>query len=190
MHIRHFSLLKRPLQWLGSWVVSLASNTKIPDTPSGLRAMSRSTAMQLRVFGEYTYTLKTIIQVGQKGIAVVSVPVRTNRDLRPSRLIMSIPAYIWHFIATIVRIFTTYRPLRFFVYLAALTFGSGFALGLRFLYFLFAEGGQGHVQSLILADALMIIDFMLFVVGVLADLISVNRRPLEDIRTQLWRIEK
>jgi hypothetical protein len=190
MQIRRFSLLKRLLQRLGSWVVRLASNTRIPDTTSGFRAMSRSAAMQLRVFGEYTYTLETIIQAGHKGLAVVSVPVRINPDLRPSRLVRSIPAYLWHSIATIVRIFITYRPLRFFACLATLSLGLGFALGVRFLYFWFTDGGRGHVQSLILAGALMVIGFMLFVVGVLADLISVNRRLLEDIRTQLWRIER
>ncbi|WP_272700599.1 glycosyltransferase family 2 protein [Desulfovibrio sp. Fe33] len=112
--IDHFSPLKKMLQRLGSWVVRMASHTDIPDAPSGFRAISRVAAQQLMVFNNYTYTLETIIQAGQKGMSVTSVPVQVNDDLRPSRLVKDIPSYIRQSIFTIIRIFVVYKPFRFF----------------------------------------------------------------------------
>jgi len=106
--IKHFSPVKKMLQKLGSWVVRLASKTDIPDAPSGFRAMSRAAAQRLMVFNDYTYTLETIIQAGQKNMAITSVPIRINGDLRPSRLVKSIPSYIKRSIVTIIRIFIIY----------------------------------------------------------------------------------
>lgn len=187
--IGHFSLAKKILQRVGSRVVRLASNTRVPDAPSGFRAFSRSAAVQLNVFNEYTYTLETIIQAGQKGLAVVSVPVRVNADLRPSRLVRSIPGYIRRSTFTILRIFITYRPLRFFFTLGVMALMPGLLIGARFVY-LFLEGhGQGHVQSLILAAILIVVAALFFMLGLLADLISVNRRLLEDLRTRLTNLE-
>ena len=131
--IEHFSPIKKILQKLGSWVVRVASNTKVPDAPSGFRAISRQTAQRLMVFNDYTYTLETIIQAGQKNMAIASVPVRVNKDLRPSRLVKSIPSYITRSIFTIIRIFIIYRPLRFFGIIGASLFAVGFLLGIRFL---------------------------------------------------------
>jgi glycosyltransferase involved in cell wall biosynthesis len=185
--IKHFSPLKKLLQKLGSYVVRLASKTDIPDAPSGFRAMSRNAAMRLNVFSEYTYTLETIIQAGQKSMAITSVPIRTNEDLRPSRLVKSIPSYVQRSILTIFRIFITYRPFQFFSTAAAIFFIAGFLIGVRFLYFYFTGGGGGHIQSLILAALLMALGGMLFVLALLADLISVNRKLLEKLD---WRIQK
>ena len=185
--IRHFSLLKRYLQRLGSHVVRVLSNTDVVDAPSGFRAMSRQAAMQLHVFNEYTYTLESIIQAGQKGMAVTSVPIRVNAPLRPSRLFQSNPDYIRRQILTMLRIFITYRPLRFFATLGAVLVGAGTLIGLRFLYPFFTTGGAGHVQSLILAALLIIVGFFLAVVGLLADLISVNRQLLEKLD---WRVQE
>jgi glycosyltransferase involved in cell wall biosynthesis len=183
----HFSPLKKFLQGLGSWVVRIASKTDIPDAPSGFRAMSRAAAMQLHVFNEYTYTLETIIQAGQKGMVVTSVPIRTNEDLRPSRLIKSIPSYIQRQILTILRVFMTYKPFRFFAVPGVILFSLGMLIGLRFLYFYLTKAGAGHVQSLILAALLMGMGFFLAIVGLLADLISVNRKLLEKLD---WRAQK
>ncbi len=188
--IRHFSPLKKFLQKLGSWIVRVASNTDIPDAPSGFRAMSRNAAMQLHVFNEYTYTLETIIQAGQKGMAITSVPVRTNAYLRPSRLVKSIPGYIQRQIFTILRIFMTYRPFQFFAVPGAILFGLGMLISLRFVYFFLATGGVGHVQSLILSALLMGTGFFLGIVGLLADLISVNRKLLERLDGQVQKIEE
>ena len=188
--IAHFSPLKKFLQRLGSRVVRLASNTRVPDAPSGFRAVSRSAALQLNVFNSYTYTLETIIQAGQKGMTVVSVPVRVNADLRPSKLVRSIPQYLFRSTLTIGRIFLTYRPLRFFLTVSAMLFVPGVLIGGRFLFELFVRGrGQGHIQSLILTAILLISSVLFFVLGLLADLISVNRRLLEDQRTRLARME-
>lgn len=177
----HFSFVKKVLQKLGSAVVALVSGTSVKDAPSGFRAMSRSAAARLNVFSGYTYTLETIIQAGQKNMAIISVPIRTNGDLRPSRLVRSIFSYVRRSVTTILRIFVVYRPLRFFLGLALLIFGAGFALGLRFLYFFATEDGDGHVQSVVLAATLMIIGFQTGLLAFIADLQSVNRRLLEDL---------
>ena len=185
----HFSPVKKLLQRLGSWVVRRASKTNIPDAPSGFRAMSRKAAMRLHVFSEYSYTLETIIQAGQKGMAITSVPVRINPDTRPSRLFNSIPSYIRRQISTIVRIFMTYRPFHFFAVPGVLIFCSGLIISLRFLYFYLTAGGEGHIQSLILAALLMGAGFFLVVVGLLADLIGVNRNLLERLDWKVQQIE-
>ncbi len=180
--IAHFSPIKRLLQRLGSWVVRVASNTDIPDAPSGFRAMSRTAARRLIVFNDYTYTLETIIQGGQKNMAIVSVPIRVNEDLRPSRLVKSVPSYIRRSIVTIVRIFVIYRPFRFFGTIGAVLFGAGLLLALRFVWkYLMGEGG-GHVQSLILAALLMGMGFQTILIAFVTDLLAANRKLLEDLR--------
>jgi glycosyltransferase involved in cell wall biosynthesis len=185
----HLSRTRKSLQKLGSWVVRLASRTDIPDAPSGFRAISRNAAMQLHVFNDYTYTLETIIQAGQKSMAITSVPVRTNSCSRPSRLFKNIPSYIQRQVSTIVRIFMTYRPLRFFAVPGIFLFFSGLAIGLRFLYYYLTVGGEGKVQSLILAALLMGSGFFLIVIGLLADLIGVNRNLLERLDWKVQQIE-
>ena len=183
--IAHFSFVKKLLQKLGSWVVRVASNTDIPDAPSGFRAMSRSAAQQLMVFNDYTYTLETIIQAGQKNMAITSVPIRVNEDLRPSRLVKSIPSYIKRSIVTIVRIFIIYRPFKFFGTIGALLFGVGFVIGARFMWLYFHGLGEGHIQSLILASTLLAIGFQTLLVAFLADLLAANRKLMEDVRFNL-----
>ena len=187
--MEHFSTLKKALQKLGSWVVRTASGTDVADAPSGFRAISRQAAMKLNVFDTYTYTLDTIIQAGLKNIRVASVPVRVNGDLRPSRLVKSIPAYVKRSVLTIARIFMTYRPLRFFVALGLVPFSLGFLLGVRWLALLFMGTDRAHVPSLVLAAILLLSGFILFVFGLLADLMSVNRRLMEDIQYKL-RLER
>ncbi len=178
----HFSPAKKFLQKLGSWVVRKASKTDIPDAPSGFRAISRECAMQLNVYNDYTYTLETIIQAGQKNMAITSVPIRTNEDLRPSRLLSSIPNYIKKSVVTIIRIFVVYRPFRFFMTIAAVLFGLGFMLGLRYLYFHITEDTGGHIQSVILAGVLLGMGFQTGLIAFVADLLSVNRKLIEDVQ--------
>ena len=180
--INHFSPLKKILQKMGSWVVRSASRTDIPDAASGFRAMSRDAARQLVVFDNYTYTLETIIQAGQKNMAITSVPVRINADLRPSKLVKSIPSYIIHSIVTIVRIFIVYRPFRFFCAIGVVLFGAGILIGMRFMWFYLNGQGGGHVQSLILSSVLVGMGFQTLLIAVISDLLSVNRKLLEDIR--------
>lgn len=180
--IEHFSPVKKFLQKLGSWVVRVASRTDIPDAPSGFRAMSRTAAQRMMVFNDYTYTLETIIQAGQRDMAITSVPIRVNEDLRPSRLVKSIPSYIKRSIVTIIRIFVVYRPFRFFGAIGAVLFGAGFLIGLRFLWYFMQGNGDGHIQSLILAGALLSMGFVTFLVAFVTDLLAANRKLLEDIR--------
>lgn len=183
--IEHFSPVKKLLQKLGSWVVRVASKTDIPDAPSGFRAMSRAAAQRLMVFNDYTYTLETIIQAGQKNMAITSVPIRVNEDLRPSRLVKSIPSYIKRSIVTIIRIFIIYRPFRFFGTIGAVLFGAGFLLGLRFVWKYLGGEGEGHVQSLILAALLLGMGFQTLLIAFVADLLAANRKLLEDVRYRL-----
>jgi glycosyltransferase involved in cell wall biosynthesis len=187
--IEHFSRIKKVLQRLGSWVVRVASRTSVPDAPSGFRAMSRSAAQRLHVFSEYTYTLETIIQAGQKGMAITSVPIRTNEPLRPSRLIRNLPQYLRRSLLTILRIFVTYRPFEFFALPGAVAFLAGFLLGLRFLYYFWIGQGTGHVQSVILSALLLGTGFFLVVVGLLADLIATNRKLLEKLEAKLYFLQ-
>jgi glycosyltransferase involved in cell wall biosynthesis len=183
--IQHFSFLKKTLQKIGSWVVRTVSHTDIPDAPSGFRAMSRSCAKQLNVFSDYTYTLETIIQAGQKGMAITSVPVRVNRELRKSRLIKSVPGYIIRSAITILRIFVVYQPFKFFMALGIVLLLLGLGLGLRFLYFYFILlAGGGHVQSLIFASILLGMGFQTCLIAFVADLLSVNRKLLELIKVK------
>ncbi|BCS87537.1 glycosyltransferase family 2 protein [Pseudodesulfovibrio sediminis] len=180
--IEHFSPIKKMLQKLGSWVVRCASNTDIPDAPSGFRAISRDAAMRMNVFNSYTYTLETIIQAGQKNMAITSVPVRVNEDLRPSRLVSSIPAYIQRSIFTIVRIFAIYKPFQFFMSMAAIIFSLGLLIGLRFLYYFITGDGNGHIQSVILSGVLLGMGLQTGLIAFVADLIGSNRKLLEQIQ--------
>ena len=189
--IKHFSPLKKLFQRWGSWMVRKVSHTDIPDAPSGFRAISREAAMRMHVFSEYTYTIETIIQAGQRGMAIMSVPIRTNDFLRKSRLIHSVPAYLSRSFNTIMRIFMTYRPLSFFTIPGVIAILAGVILGLRFLYFyLITNTGAGHIQSLILVAVLLILGFLLVIFGLIADLVSVNRKLLENVDYRLQRLDE
>ncbi|HID70602.1 MAG TPA: glycosyltransferase family 2 protein [Desulfobacterales bacterium] len=185
--IENFSSIKKVLQRLGSWTVRMASGTDIPDAPSGFRAISRSAALRLNIFSGYTYTLETIIQAGKKGIAISWVPIETNKELRPSRLLSSIPSYIFHSMVTIIRIFIVYRPFRFFATIGVILSLLGVGLLARFLYFYFTGGGAGHIQSVVIAGILCGIGFHTILIAFVADLISVNRRLLEQIKSSIQK---
>lgn len=180
--ISHFSFVKKFLQIAGSAVVKLVSGTKVIDAPSGFRAFSKDAALRLNVFSKYTYTLETIISAGQKNLTVASVPVRVNPDLRPSRLVRSIFGYVRKSITTIVRMFVVYRPFRFFMLVGGLVFGAGFLVGARFVYYFMTGHGSGKVQSLILAAVLLMMGFHTMLLGFVADLLSVNRKLLEELQ--------
>lgn len=185
--IEHFSLTKRLLQRLGSCAVRLASGTEVADAPSGFRALSRATAQQLILFSNYTYTLETIIQAGQKDITVVSVPIRVNDDLRPSRLVRSVPSYVRRSLVTIVRLLIVYRPFRFFGTIGLILFTAGVLIGLRFLWAYMNGDGEGHIQSVVLASVFLGMGFQTFLIAFVADLLAANRKLLEDVRFQSAR---
>jgi len=184
-----FSPIKRNLQRVGSWVIGRASGVDTPDATSGFRAYSREAALRTLVLSEYSYTLETLIQAGSHNMAIQYVPVRTNPQTRPSRLMRSIPHYLVNSSVTIVRAYTMYRPLRVFTALGILLLLGGLALGLRFLYFYLIGEGVGHIQSVILSAVLLIIGFQVLLIGLVADLISFNRKILEDVLYRLRRIE-
>lgn len=187
--IESFSWIKKKLQRFGSRIVRIASKTNIPDAPSGFRAYSRKAAMRMNVHNEYTYTLETIVQAGRNKMAITSVPIRTNPQLRESKLMNSIFSYVKKSMLTIVRAVIMYRPLMFFLMVAMFFILVGVAIGVRFMIFYFQGSGSGHIQSLILATMMIVIGCQTFVTGLQADIISANRKLLEDIQFRVKKLE-
>jgi len=185
----HFSFIKKKLQHFGSWVVRKASGTDIPDAPSGFRAYSREAAMRMNVVNDYTYTLETIVQAGREKIAIMSVPVRTNEELRPSRLFNSIWGYVKKSMLTILRAYMMYKPLKCFSYLSCIPQMCGLLIGFRYLYYMMLGRAGGHVQSLILGCTLIIIGFLTFMIGLVADVIGANRKLLQDTQYHARKAE-
>ncbi len=180
--LRHFSPTKRLLQKVGSWVVARLSRTEVADATSGFRAISRAAALKLHVFTRFTYTLETILQAGEAGLRVVSVPIRVNLNVaRPSRLFSSNLGYVVRSLESMARVVVLYNPLRIFLRLGAAPVAVGVGLLARFLwYYLTDHSPAGHLQSLILAVILIFLGVQTWVVGILADLIAVNRQLLEQ----------
>lgn len=184
----HFGPFKRLLQRMGSQVVKRLSNADISDAVSGFRAISREAAQKLTITTEFSYTTDMLIQAGRKRLAIKSVPIRTHKTMRPSRLFSSIPGFIMNTGVTMARAYTTYNPLRVFV-------GSGMFVGfvgllpiLRFLWFFFQGNGSGHIQSLVIGGALLVIGVLLCILGVLADLVSANRKLIETNLLELRQL--
>ena len=180
--IPHFSPVKKLLQKFGSYMVRKFSGTQVEDAPSGFRAISRDAALQLNVFNNYTYTLETIIQAGVKNIPIVCVPIRVNEDLRPSRLVKSIPKYIQRSIFTMFRIAIVYRPFRFFFSVSVILTLLGLIPCVRFMVHYLQYGSGGMIQSLILGAILLLMAGLTFMLALVADLLAVNRALLEDIQ--------
>lgn len=187
--IDHFSPLKKILQKVGSWGVRTVSNTNIPDAPSGFRAYRRDAALQLNVLTGYTYTIETIIQAGHKKMALTSVPIRTNGMLRESRLLKSMSSYIKMSVATMLRVFIMYKPLKFFLTISIISFVLAGAIELRYLI-LFLTGNAGeHIQSLILSVVLAIFGSNTLVMALVSDLIANNRLLLEDVQYRIRKMD-
>lgn len=185
----HFSPVKRLLQQMGSFVVSKAAGSIIPDATSGFRAITRDLALRTLVLSHYSYTLETLIQAGAHGTVMTFVPIRTNPKVRPSRLIKSVQKFIFVSGATIMRAFTVYRPLRFFTIIGMLLILGGMIPGIRFLINYINGSGTGMIQSLILAAILIIVGFQTLLIGIVADLISFNRKILEEVLYRLRKID-
>ncbi len=179
--LESFSYTKRLLQRFGSWTIGQASGIDTPDATSGFRAYTRDAAMRTLVMNDYSYTLETLIQAGARNMAVEFVSVRTNEQVRPSRLMRSIPDYLANSSTIILRAYTMYRPLRVFMGISLIFLAAGLIGSLRFLYFILIGEGAGHVQSLILSAVLLIVGFQIFLIGLVADLIGFNRKVLEEI---------
>jgi len=184
--IEHFAWWKKKLQRWGSRVVRQFSGTDVPDTTSGFRAYSAEAAMKLHVFNRYTYTLETIIQAGLMNMRITHVPIEVNPKTRESRLISSVPRYLWRSASIILRSYVTYKPLRTFFYLSLIPASVGLGICLWWLI----VWGSGHIQSLLLGVTLILIAFLLVVLGVLADLMSANRKLIQELlfntRSQMY----
>jgi glycosyltransferase involved in cell wall biosynthesis len=185
----NFSPSKRLLQRIGSWIVTRASGLETPDATSGFRAFNREAALRTLVLSDYSYTLETLIQAGARHTTINFIPVRTNPQMRPSRLMRSIPHYLANSAVTILRAYTMYQPLRVFLAIGAVFLIGGLVLGGRFLYYYLNRAGQGHIQSVILAAVLLIIGFQVCLIGLLADLIAFNRKIMEELVYRVRRLE-
>lgn len=180
--IEHFSPLKKLLQRTGSAVVRIVSGTTVPDAPSGFRAFSREAALRMTVLTEYTYTLDTIIQAGKKNLTVAHVPIETNPQSRESRLIRSTGSYVVRSAATILRLFALYEPLRTFTWVSLPFFLGGAFLWVRYLVLMITgEVTRGsNVQSVIVGAAALTMGFLIFLIGLLADIVATGRRINEE----------
>ncbi|MES0361163.1 MAG: glycosyltransferase family 2 protein [Anaerolineales bacterium] len=188
-NLKEFSLVKRILQRFGSWVIGQASGVDTPDATSGFRAFTRAAALRTLVLNDYSYTLETLIQAGSRRMAVEYVPIRTNVQTRPSRLMKNIPDYLSHSSTTILRAYTMYRPLRVFTMISVVLIIGGLIGAGRFLYYYIIGEGTGHIQSLILSAVLLIVGFQVFLIGLVADLTGFNRKILEEVLFRLRRLE-
>lgn len=188
-NINDFSPIKKMLQKFGSAVLRLLSETSVKDAPSGFRAFSKEVALRINIFDNYTYTMETLVQAGAKGFRVKSIEINVNPKLRESKLVKNIFDYIFKSMKTTIRMFIVYRPFRFFITLAFLLFFAGFILVLRFSYFYLLGQGNGHVQSLIFASIFLLSSLQLAIIAVLGDLLSINRKLLEDIQTRIKKLE-
>lgn len=187
--IKEFSPMKKVFQKIGSAVLRLLSSTKVEDAPSGFRAFSKQAAIRINVFDNYTYTMETLLQANAKGLKVVSVPVRVNSMLRKSRLVKNIFDYIFKSMKTTIRMFIVYRPFRFFITIAFILGILGIGLVARFLYFYLQGSGNGHIQSLIFASVFLISAVQVGIIAILGDLLSINRKLIEDVQTRLKKLE-
>ena len=187
--IPHFSRSKKALQWFGSGIVRKLAGIWVPDAVSGFRAFSRDAALRLNIVSPFSYTIETVIQAGNKGIAVTSVPIRTNPKTRESRLFKSIPNFIKQSVSTMVRMYAMYHPLRVFFYIGTILSVIGLIPIIRFFFFYFTEGGAGHIQSLVIGGVFMLMGFIAYLVGMLADLMSFNRQLLEMTLERVRRLE-
>lgn len=178
-NLEHFSYIKKKFQKVGSAIVRALSDTDVPDAVSGFRALSREAAMQINIVSSFSYTVEMIIQAGKKQIAIKSVPVEVKETARASRLFESIPRFIADQVTTIVRMYSMFQPLRVFFYIGMVLSIIGAIPMIRFFYFYTIGEGGGHIQSLVLGGVLLMMGFVTFMIGLLADLISFNRQLLE-----------
>ena len=185
----HFGPFKRLLQMLGSATVKRLSNTQITDAVSGFRAISRAAAQKINITSSFSYTTEMLIQAGRKRMAVISVPIRTNGAIRPSRLFKSIPQFISNTGATMIRSYAMYNPLKVFVLAGAVLFLLGAMPIIRFLWFFMIGEGQGHLQSIVIGGSLMTLGVVAIMFGAVADLVGRNRQLLEQTLERLHRVE-
>jgi glycosyltransferase involved in cell wall biosynthesis len=179
--IEHFSWFKKQFQRLGSTVVNRAAGTRLPDAASGFRAFSRESLIRLNTITRFSYATETIIQAGNKGLHIASVPVNTNPPTRQSRLFKSPFEHVARSAVTIVRAYIMYKPYIIFGWLGWTLFILGLIPIARFVILSINEGWtRGHIQSLVLGSLLLTAAFLCFVLNIIADLIRINRILIEN----------
>lgn len=187
--VPHFTPLKKILQHLGSGIVRRLAGIEVPDAVSGFRAFSREAAIRLNILSNFSYTIETVIQAGKRNLTVISVPIRTNRTIRPSRLFRSIPKFVEQSVVTMVRMYAMYQPLKVFFLIGSMLFAVGLVPIFRFLYLYFTDAAGGHVQSLLLGGLLVLMGVFAWLIGLVSDLISFNRQLLEMTLERVRRLE-
>ena len=188
--IKHFSKVKRLLQKTGTYITNKLAGTNIDDAVSGFRAFNRNAAMNLHIMSSFSYTTESLIQLGNKGFEIVSVPINTNKKLRISRLFKSIPHFLINQSTTIIRVYSHYKALKIFTIIGCIAMLPGIAGVTRFLYYYFTYSGAGKIQSLVISVMLILIGVLIILVGILADMISNNRKLIEKILANQYRNEK
>jgi len=178
--IAHFSPFKKFLQRIGSAVVNKAAGTNLPDAASGFRAYSKHALLQLNTITRFSYCMETIIQAGNKRLAIASIPIDTNPPLRPSRLFKSMREHVIKSAVAIIRAYVMYKPYLVLGSLGSILFVIGAIPLVRYCYFAFVEhSSRGHLQSLIIGSTILIASFLSFVLNIIADLIRINRTLIE-----------
>lgn len=181
--IKHFSLIKKFFQWLGTKITIILSGEKeIEDAVSGFRAYSRNALIDINVTSRFSYVLDTTVQASRKRLKMVSIPIETNPPTRSSRLFKNIWEHIYKSGVDIIRVYAMYRPLRVFIGLGGILFFIGTVPILRFLYdYFFVDDGEGKIQSLIIGSIILSVSFNCFALGIIGDLMSRNRTLIEYV---------
>jgi glycosyltransferase involved in cell wall biosynthesis len=187
--VPHFSFFKKKMQKWGSVIIRKLSKTPVKDATSGFRAFSRDAAMRINPLTEYSYTIESLVQLGNEKLKIMSVPIQVNPKLRESRLIKNTPSFIAHQGLTLFRMYSVYRAFRIFLILGAIVALPGLIGFIRFLYFYFTRGGGGHIQSLIFSAVFVICGFFILMLGIIAELVSSNRKMIEMMIYKIRKLE-
>lgn len=186
---RDFSFAKRLLQKHGSAFVSVLLGIRVPDTTSGFRAFTREAALRMNILTDYSYTLESLIQLGHMKLKILSVPIRTNRSLRRSKLMKNSLAYLASQAGTIIRVYPIYRPLRTFFILGGVFALPGMLLLARYIsHFLSGRGGE-HGHGLILSAVFLVTAVLIGAVGLVADLVGRQRMLMENALIMIKKLE-
>ncbi|MBF0362588.1 MAG: glycosyltransferase family 2 protein [Oligoflexia bacterium] len=191
LHHPEFSKIKKILQLIGSYFIRVISKTEVKDAPSGFRAYSRQALMHLNILTDFSYTLETIIQSGMQNLKIKSVDIRINPKVRESRLFKSLPQYVMRSLKTIFSVLIIYRPHYYFTCFAIILFIGSLILLLRFMILVHFWNSPANMfwPSLILSLGLLLASVQVYMTGIVAFLISVNRKMLEDINYRVRKLE-
>jgi len=187
--VPHFSFFKKKMQKWGSGIIRKLSKTPVKDATSGFRAFSRDAAMRINPLTEYSYTIESLVQLGNEKLKIMSVPIQVNPKLRESRLIKNTPSFIAHQGLTLFRMYSVYRAFRVFLIFGVVVAIPGLIGFIRFFYFYFTSGGEGHIQSLIFSAVFVICGFFILMLGIIAELVSSNRKMIEKMIYKIRKLE-